>query len=100
MAGGIGLVFAGTGTANVVPVLWSVAGRDALGAGPATSIVATIGYLGFLSGPPLIGGVASVAGLGHALWVLVAAGAMLALAPLLLRRIAWQPASTVPMVGV
>jgi predicted MFS family arabinose efflux permease len=52
-----GLMFAGFGTANVVPVLWSAAGRDpVIGPGPAISIVSTIGYLGFLAGPPMIGG--------------------------------------------
>ncbi len=95
----VGLVLAGMGTANVVPVLWTVAGRDAIGAGPAISIVATIGYFGFLSGPPLIGSLASVAGLGHALWVLVAAGVMLALSPLLLRSVAWQAAPQIPQEG-
>ncbi len=90
-----GLAMAGMGTANVVPVLWSAAGRDAMGAGPAISVVATIGYLGFLAGPPLIGSVAAAAGLGHALWILVLAGLTLAVSPLLLPGDAWRAAPPV-----
>ncbi len=101
----VGLALAGMGTANVVPVLWSVAGRDPLGAGPAISVVATIGYLGFLAGPPLIGSLAVITGLGHALWVLVAAGLLLAISPLLLGGVSWQPApqpaaAAAPTAGV
>ncbi len=100
----LGLAMAGMGTANVVPVLWSVAGRDTIGAGPAISIVATIGYFGFLAGPPLIGSLASLAGLAHALWVLVFAGVVLAVSPLLLRQVAWHAAprnvEDLPLAGV
>lgn len=67
-------------------------------------MVATIGYFGFLAGPPLIGSLASIAGLGHALWVLVIAGVALAVSPLLLQSVAWQaeqlPAENEPLAGL
>ena len=48
-----------------------------LAAGVAT--VATVGYAGFLSGPPLIGGIASFAGLRVAIGCLVLAAGAVAL---------------------
>jgi MFS family permease len=51
---GFGLV--GFGASNVVPVLFSAAGRVAGGpAGPALAAVTTIGYMGLLAGPALVG---------------------------------------------
>ena len=73
-------MFAGFGTANIVPVLWSAAGRDqVIGPGPAISIVSTIGYLGFLAGPPVIGGAASFIGLRVGMGIIVLAGLIVAI---------------------
>jgi MFS family permease len=56
----LGFICAGFGVANIVPVIWGAAGRNrVLGAGPALATVATVGYFGFLAGPPLIGAVAT-----------------------------------------
>ncbi len=75
-----GLMFAGFGTANIVPVLWSDAGRDPIiGPGPAISIVSTIGYLGFLAGAPVIGGAASFIGLRAGMGIIVIAGLIVAI---------------------
>jgi MFS family permease len=75
-----GLILAGFGTANIVPVLWSAAGRDpVIGPGPAISIVSTIGYLGFLAGPPVIGGAASFIGLRAGMGIIVIAGLIVAI---------------------
>ncbi|MGI8748562.1 MAG: MFS transporter, partial [Deinococcus sp.] len=49
----IGYALTGLGVANVVPVLYGSAGRALSGHGIAR--VATLGYMGFLAGPPLIG---------------------------------------------
>lgn len=72
-AAGFGLV--GLGAANVVPVLFSRAGEQ----GPAAlAAVASMGYAGFLLGPPAIGFVAEAVGLRAALGVpLLAAAAVL-----------------------
>jgi MFS family permease len=63
---GFGLV--GLGIGNVVPVVFSAAGRVAgFPAGTALAAVATTGYTGYLAGPPLIGLAAKLIGLPVAL---------------------------------
>jgi MFS family permease len=63
-----GCALVGAGIANVVPILFSAAGRVAgVDAGTALAAVATTGYCGLLAGPPLIGLAAEVAGLPAAL---------------------------------
>jgi len=65
---GFGLV--GLGIANIVPVLFSAAGRtQGVPAGTALASVASSGYLGFLAGPPLIGVVAEMSSLSVALGI-------------------------------
>ena len=82
---GFGLV--GLGVANMVPVLFSAAGRsrpDAPSVGVA--MAATLGYAGFLVGPPVIGLVADVVGLRLAMMILLAgAGLIVLLAGTILR---------------
>jgi len=48
------------------PVTFNAAGAHPLGSGPAISLVSTVGYSGFLAGPPLIGALAQWAGLRSA----------------------------------
>src|SRR5262245_18635210 len=75
---GCGLV--GLGIANIIPVLFSAASRvPGVAPGHALAAVATIGYLGFLAGPPLIGVVAELAGLSVGLGVVSGACAFVAL---------------------
>lgn len=63
-----GFVLVGLGAANIVPVMFGAAGRVP-GTSPsiALAMVTTLGYLGLLSGPALIGLVAHVGGLALAL---------------------------------
>ncbi|PYO02345.1 MAG: MFS transporter, partial [Candidatus Rokuibacteriota bacterium] len=69
---GLGLV--GLGVANLIPVLFSAAGRaNGVAPGPALAAVATTGYVGFLAGPPLIGIAAELTGLPAALGIVVLA---------------------------
>ncbi|HMF64545.1 MAG TPA: MFS transporter [Edaphobacter sp.] len=80
-----GLVLTGVGVANIVPVIMVLAGRNKkMGAGPAISALSTIGYFGFLAGPPLIGWLAVMVGLGWALGMIVVAGLIVAAGPVLL----------------
>jgi len=77
---GFGLV--GIGVATIAPIVYSTAGRSRL-IPPGTAIAAatTIGYLGFMAGPPVIGLTAGLTGLRWALTVVVAMlGAMVMLA--------------------
>lgn len=63
---GFGVV--GLGVSAIVPLAWSAAGRVQPGSpGRAIAAVATCGYLGFLVGPMLIGGLAGAFGLRLAL---------------------------------
>ena len=54
-----GFVLVGFGAANVVPILFNVAGRrPGISPGAGLAAVTTCGYAGFLLGPPVIGYVA------------------------------------------
>jgi MFS family permease len=78
-----GFLALGLGLAGVVPTLFR-AGADHPGVstGPALAAVSSLGYLGFLAGPPIIGAVAQLTSLRMASGVLVLAGfVVLALAP-------------------
>src|SRR4029453_12239311 len=73
---GFGLV--GLGIANVIPVLFGAAARvPGTEAGRGLAAVATTGYLGFLTGPPLIGVVAEAIGLGPGLGLVSVGGGLL-----------------------
>ena len=51
-----GFAVAGLGNSNLVPILFSAAGRDpVLGPGPGIAAVTTLGFCGFLVGPVVIG---------------------------------------------
>ncbi|NRQ40168.1 MFS transporter [Nonomuraea sp. NN258] len=68
VAGVIGFGCFGAGLSCIVPQVFSAAGhRDPAYAGRALARVASIGYLGFLTGPVIIGAMAEVAGLPRAL---------------------------------
>lgn len=57
----IGFLITGMGVSSVVPLLYSAAGRSGkVASGVALAAVSTIGYLGFLFGPPAIGLIAQV----------------------------------------
>ena len=85
----LGFVLVGVGMSVAAPTLF---GRAGGGAGPgararAISVVTALGYLGFLVSPPLVGGVAELAGLRAGIVALAAlaltlgVGGMLALRP-------------------
>ncbi|WP_343704373.1 MFS transporter [Chitinophaga sp.] len=61
---GLGFMMTGVGVSCVVPLVFSMAGKSATMAnGPAIAAVSTVGYLGFLLVPPMIGFLAEAAGL-------------------------------------
>ncbi len=67
----IGIVLWGLGASLGFPLGMSAAGDDPLRAAARVSAVATIGYLAFLGGPPLIGVVGQQIGLLNALWIVL-----------------------------
>ncbi|MGO4129144.1 MFS transporter [Inquilinus sp. YAF38] len=73
VAGLIGFALVGIGAANVVPVLFSAAGRvPGMAPGLAISTIATLGYCGILVGPAAIGFIADHLGLPAALGIVAA----------------------------
>ena len=55
----LGFLLVGLGVSSVVPMVYSVAGRSkTMSPGMALAAVSTIGFIGFLIGPPVIGFVA------------------------------------------
>lgn len=60
----LGFMLVGLGVSSVVPLVYSVAGRSrTMPAGMALAAVSTVGFSGFLLGPPLIGLVAGATSL-------------------------------------
>jgi hypothetical protein len=73
----VGFAALGLGLAGVVPTLFrSGADEPGVSTGPALAAVSSLGYLGFLAGPPLIGGVAQLTSLRLACSLMVVAGAL------------------------
>lgn len=59
-----GFILVGAGVSSVVPLVYSAAGKSKkVSPGVALAAVSTIGYLGFLLGPPLIGFIAEASSL-------------------------------------
>jgi MFS family permease len=75
----LGFALVGFGISNVIPLAFGITARvEGVEPGPALAAVATTGYFGFLSGPPLIGLVAEAAGLPAALGIVSASCALIA----------------------
>jgi MFS family permease len=75
-----GFAAMGAGLGVVVPVIFRAAGSTpGVSPGAALAAVSTIGWSGFLAGPPAIGFAAGAVGLRGALGLVVAATALLAL---------------------
>ncbi|GAA3929511.1 MFS transporter [Hymenobacter algoricola] len=89
-----GLFLIGLGLSGIVPTVFSAAGRQrGLAPGVAIGMVSTIGYGGFLLGPPLIGFLADSVTLRLALGVVVGLFAVMVAVALRLR---FLPAASVP----
>jgi MFS family permease len=75
-----GFACLGAGMSGVVPIVFRAAGHvPGMAAGVGLAAVSSTGYLGFLVGPPTIGGLAELTGLPTALFVLVVLAAAVAL---------------------
>lgn len=60
----LGCILVGFGVSSIVPLMYSTAGKDtSIPSSIAIASVASVGYLGFLLGPPIIGYIAEAAGL-------------------------------------
>ena len=72
-----GFALVGLGLANMIPVLYRSAGQNH-GGGGVIAFVATVGSLGFLIGPPIIGTLSRGIGLSLALTMVVGFAALIA----------------------
>lgn len=93
-----GFACLGAGLSCIVPQVYSAAGNlDPGQAGKGLARVAALGYLGFLTGPAIIGGAANIVGLSGAMLVLPVLAMFVAAAAYTVRRpraAAVDPAST------
>jgi MFS family permease len=61
---GFGFMLVGLGVSSVVPLVYSAAGKSkTMSPGAALAAISTIGFIGFLLGPPLIGTIAEYSSL-------------------------------------
>ena len=71
----IGFLLVGFGVSSVIPLVYSVAGKSkVLSAGTALAAVSTIGFLGFLIGPPMIGLIAGATSLRVSFFIIALMG--------------------------
>jgi MFS family permease len=75
----VGFACLGAGMSSVVPIVFRTAGNvPGIASSIGLSAVSSVGYLGFVAGPPAIGGLAELIGLPSALGVLVVLAAAVA----------------------
>jgi fucose permease len=75
----VGLAAVGAGLAPVAPILFNAATRvPGVSRAAAIASVTTIGYSGFLVGPPIVGSIATLGSLTIALWLVVGTAAIVA----------------------
>ncbi|MFH9725978.1 MFS transporter [Streptomyces sp. NPDC017254] len=83
----LGWLLAGAGVSTVVPQIFTAAGNlNADQAGAALARAATLGYFGFLAGPPLVGWLADLTDLSTALLIPLLLAVTVALSGPLIRR--------------
>jgi MFS family permease len=71
----IGFLLVGAGVSSVVPMVYSAAGKSkTMVPGVALAAVSTIGFLGFLIGPPVIGFIAGATSLRVSFTLIAAMG--------------------------
>ncbi|MBS1565622.1 MAG: MFS transporter [Bacteroidetes bacterium] len=64
ISAGIGFIMTGFGVSCVVPLVFTMAGKSkTMSSGPAIAAVSTIGYIGFLLVPPIVGFIAKASSL-------------------------------------
>ena len=75
-----GFALVGAGLATIVPILYNAATRvPGVSRAAAIASVSSIGYLGFMAGPPIIGGIAHATTLTVAMTTLIVASLVLAI---------------------
>ncbi len=74
----IGFLIVGAGVSSIIPMIYSAAGKSKImSPGVAIAAVSTIGYLGFLFGPPFIGFIAQATSLRISFGLIAVMGTMI-----------------------
>ena len=74
----LGFLIVGTGVSSIIPMIYSAAGKSKImSPGVAIAAVSTIGYLGFLFGPPFIGFIAQATSLRISFGLIALMGTMI-----------------------
>lgn len=90
---GLGFIMAGFGVSCVVPLVFTMAGKStAMSSGPAIAAVSTIGYIGFLLVPPMVGFIAQASSLRWSFAFIAIFGALITV-------FVSQAASSLPVTG-
>ena len=70
-----GFLLVGFGMSSVVPMVYSAAGKSkTMQPGVSLAAVSTIGFIGFLAGPPIIGFIAGLSSLRYSFTLIAAMG--------------------------
>ncbi|TDW96139.1 MFS transporter [Dinghuibacter silviterrae] len=78
LVAGAGFIAVGLGVSCIVPLVFSMAGKSTtMSSGPALAAISTVGYLGFLIVPPLVGFVAQVLSLRWSFGIIGLLGALI-----------------------
>lgn len=89
----VGLAAAAAGISVCWPLLLAHVGEGQERPGPIVGGMTAFGYLGLVLGPPIVGGLADVVGLRHALFALAAVAAAVAVTPALRAARSGRPLS-------
>ena len=91
----VSFVFVGLGAANIVPILFRLAGtQQKMPKGLAVAALTTAGYAGMLTGPAIIGFLSKGIGLHNAFWFLAA---LLACVPIFGKHVTAENESLPPL---
>lgn len=83
----VAFLIVGIGSSAIIPLVYSLAGRSGrLSPGAALAAVTTIGFCGFLVGPPLIGFIAEFTGLRAAYAVIASMGVIIIVLTMKIKR--------------
>lgn len=78
LVAGAGFILVGLGVSCIVPLVFSMAGQSTkMSSGPSLAAISTVGYLGFLIVPPLVGFVAQVSSLRWSFGIIGLLGAVI-----------------------
>ncbi|MCJ8209489.1 MFS transporter [Mucilaginibacter sp. RS28] len=78
IAASIGFILTGFGVSCIIPLVFSLAGKSkTMSSATALASISTVGYIGFLVVPPMIGFVAQAAGIRAAFGIIAALGVLI-----------------------